>query len=180
MPTLTVPINENESIPLMEAITRLPTLRGCLALIMDQLDALLQTGLEAAFQGTDDSTRYVTAPLLAQEGPLHDSLLKARLLVALGKLEPEVFADIEHLTQLRQQLFNSPEEVGFTSAIALNGLASLHHFDSMLLQQFEMRMQNIPEEPELREQYIATLENSIRSALALAINAIAQKLITSS
>lgn len=178
MQTINVPINEEESIPLMEAITRLPTLRGSLTLIMDQLDILLQSALEQSFQGEDEATRYVTAPLLTQESPLHDSLLKARLLVALGKIDATVFADIEHLGHLRQQLINSPEEVGFTSAVALNALGTLNHFDSMLLQQFEMRLQNVPEDPDLSAQYLTTVESSIRAALALSVQTIAQKIAT--
>lgn len=157
-------------------LTNLSTLRGCLVAALGHLESLLHSALGAAFQGDGEATRYITAPLLEQQGPLDDMLVKARLLVALGCIEPAAFADIDKLRQLRDKVVTSPEEIGFSSPVTLQALATLEHFDARTVAQFESRLSVAPEDPALRSQYLLTVDNSIRSALALAVVTIEQKI----
>lgn len=160
----------------MEVMTNLSTLRGCLVASMGHLEDLLHAVLETTFLGNDEATRYVVAPLLEQQGPLDNALTKARLLVALGRVEADVFADLERLDKLRDRAIHSPDELAFSSPATLQALAQLAHFDARLVAQFEQRLASQPEDPALRPQYLATVENGIRSALALAVVTIEQKI----
>lgn len=160
----------------MEVMTNLSTLRGCLVASMGHLEDLLHTVLETTFRGNDEATRYVVAPLLEQQGPLDNVLTKARLLVALGRIEADVFADLEKLARLRDLAIHSPDELAFSSPVTLQALARLDHFDPRLVEQFQQRLAFQPDDPELQSQYRETVENGIRSALALAVVTIEQKI----
>lgn len=162
---------------LVDIVSGLSTLRACLVTIVEYLETQLQKAMTLAFQGDDEAYRYVTAPLLERQGPLGDMMVKARLLVALGRLEPTVFDDLETLIRLRDQTLYSPSELAFTSPEVLAALGQLHHFDASLLPMFEQRLALAPEEPEMRHLYMATINAGVRSALTLAVTTLEAKIL---
>ncbi|WP_026971328.1 MltR family transcriptional regulator [Aliagarivorans marinus] len=168
--------SRQQSASVIDLIANLPTLRGCLVSSIGHLEELLHEALNQMFQGNDDATRYVTAPLLEQQGPLADMTVKARLLVALGRIESDVFEDMEKLAKLRDLTVYSPEELTFSSPSVLDALGQLSHFDKSLLPLFEQRLAQAPDDDSLRGQYLETVNKSIRSALALTIATLSQKI----
>ncbi|WP_026971327.1 MltR family transcriptional regulator [Aliagarivorans marinus] len=143
-----------------------------------RLGERLEQLLSQVLSGEDDATRYVTAPLFSQRGPLAEPLVKARLMVALGYLSPQHFADIITLQAIVEASYREPSEQIPPAApehyIAelLPKLAKLSGFDNSLLRHFYVRLDNLPQENALRDEYLQTLNKSIYSALEIAIDSL--------
>ncbi len=105
------PINETD---LLEALSEATSASECLFSAYDALDDTVDALLNNIFHKDDYAVKFVVDPLLKNDGPLGDIMVRAKLLLGLGVISKTIYDDIEIFVTLKKWVKIQEESVSFT------------------------------------------------------------------
>ncbi|MDP8034111.1 MltR family transcriptional regulator [Pasteurella atlantica] len=161
----------------IEKLSDAPSLRGFLALSVNQFSHAVEQLINRVFRKKDFVVESVVNSLFEHQGPLAELPVRLKVLVSLGAISMEVFQDINLFIELKEYLSNEVEEFAFSDPKIIDFIKKLHHIDLTiilaLLKQQPALNNNNPIQYQMQQ---ARLDKMIRSTLILAVSSISEKL----
>lgn len=137
----------------------------------DTVDALLK----AIFHKEDYSVKYVVDPLLTNDGPLGEILVRTKLLLGLGSISKEVYDDIEVFVTLREWAKLEGDKVSFNDPNVLFELNRVNSISTIMPLEFDEEIVSSLSGSTL-DMFLARHFQKVRSTIVLAITDIIQSL----
>lgn len=107
-------IARTNEVELLEALSEAENASQCLLAAYDALNNTIDNVLKSIFYKNDYSVKFVVAPLLDNDGPLGDIMIRAKLLLGLGVIEKTMHDDINIFVTLRDWVKIQDGQVDFT------------------------------------------------------------------
>ncbi|MFC5080603.1 MltR family transcriptional regulator [Vibrio thalassae] len=166
------PPNETE---LLEALSEAKDANECLMAAYDAIDDTLDTLINSIFHKDDYAVKYVVDPLLNNDGPLGDILVRAKLLLGLGIISKSVFDDIDIFVTLREWTKHQSNEVSFTERDVLFELNKISAIQKMMPIEYDPSMTEGLEGVML-EMFLERHYQRVKSTIILAITELVETL----
>lgn len=97
-----MPIHTNNESELLEELAAATNAAECLLCAYDVIEDMLDALLKSIFHKDDYAVKFVVDPLLTNDGPLGEILVRIKLLLGLGVISKEVYDDIEIFVTLKE------------------------------------------------------------------------------
>ncbi len=169
-----MPISPDHETELLEALAESRTANECLLAAYDVLEDCIDAVLRAIFHKDDTAVKFVVDPLLTNEGPLGEILIRCKLLLGLGGISKEIYDDIEVFVTLKEWA-RIEEQVSFTDPNVLFELNRVQAIHSVMPLEFEPSLIEGLDEPS-KAMFLDRHFFKVRSTIVLAITALVQAL----
>ncbi|GDY26313.1 MltR family transcriptional regulator [Agarivorans sp. Toyoura001] len=163
-----MPIHPTNEAELLEAIAEASSASECLMAAYDALDDTVDTLLKSIFNKDDYAVKFAVDPLLKNDGPLGDIMLRAKLILGLGVISQEIYEDIEIFVTLREWTKIQDEKVSFTEIDILFELNKVHAIQRIMPIEEDLARLNKLSGP-MYDMHLARHNQKVRSTIVLAI-----------
>lgn len=170
-----MPISSEHETELLEALADSQTASECLMTAYDALEDTVDALLKAIFHKEDYSVKYVVDPLLTNDGPLGEILVRTKLLLGLGSISKEVYDDIEVFVTLREWAKIEGDKVSFNDPNVLFELNRVNSISTIMPLEFDEEIVSSLSGSTL-DMFLARHFQKVRSTIVLAITDIIQSL----
>jgi len=114
----------NES-DLLEVISQADTPSAVISAAYHALDDAIGSVMQTLLSQNEQGVNYIVAPLMTNKGPLGDIKVRAGLLLGLGVIHRDVYADLEVFLRLKEYFEDASKPVSFTDLYVLTELRSV-------------------------------------------------------
>ncbi|MCQ1060541.1 MltR family transcriptional regulator [Photobacterium sp. DNB23_23_1] len=166
------PTNESE---LLEAISEAEGAAGVLLAAYDALDDSVDALLHNIFHKDDYAVKFIVEPLLTNDGPLGEIMVRAKLLLGLGVISKEIYDDIEIFVTLREWAKVQGEDVSFTDENVLFELNRVNAIVKIMPIDFDADTISSLSGPMLK-MFLGRHNQKVQSTIVLAITEIVNQL----
>jgi len=170
-----MPIHSNHESELLEELAESTNAAECLLCAFDVLEDMLDALLKSIFHKDDYAVKYVVDPLLTNDGPLGEILVRIKLLLGLGVISKEVYDDIEVFVTLKEWVKVQEGKISFWDQDIVFELNKINAIQKNM---------SVDYSPELIEGLSESMQamflerhfQKVRSTIVLAVNDIHQQL----
>lgn len=166
------PTNESE---LLEAISEAESADEVLLASYDALDDSIDALLQNIFHKDDYAVKFIVEPLLTNDGPLGEIMVRVKLLLGLGVISKEVYDDIEIFVTLREWAKVQGDSVSFTDENVLFELNRVNAIMKIMPIEFDPSLVDGMSEPML-QMFMGRHKQKVQSTIVLAITEILNQL----
>ncbi|OIQ24880.1 MltR family transcriptional regulator [uncultured Vibrio sp.] len=159
--------SKNES-ELLETLSEAKDANECLMAAYDAIDDTLDALINSIFHKDDYAVKYVVDPLLSNDGPLGDILVRCKLLLGLGIISKSVYDDIDIFVTLKEWAKLQGNKVSFTEVDVLFELNKITAVQKMMPIVYDISL-----ESDLDEVMLAMFQerhyHKVKSTITLAV-----------
>ncbi|WP_261816026.1 MltR family transcriptional regulator [Vibrio gallicus] len=170
-----MPISSEYETELLEALADSQNACECLMTAYDALEDTLDALLKAIFYKEDYAVKYVVDPLLTNEGPLGEILVRTKLLLGLGSISKEIYDDIEIFVTLREWAKIEGDKVSFSDPNVIFELNRIHTISAIMPIEFNNDIVTTLSGTTL-DMFLVRHFQKVRSTIVLAITEIIHSL----
>nr|WP_244225192.1 MltR family transcriptional regulator [Vibrio aquaticus] len=170
-----MPIHSNQESELLEELAESANAAECLLCAFDVLEDMLDALLKSIFHKDDYAVKFVVDPLLTNDGPLGEILVRTKLLLGLGVISKEVYDDIEIFVTLKEWVKVQEGKIDFWDKDIVFELNKVNAI------QKNMPVDYSPEliegmSADMQKMFLERHFQKVRSTIVLAVNDIHQQL----
>jgi mannitol operon repressor len=170
-----MPIHTNHESELLEELAESANAAECLLCAYDVLEDMLDALLKSIFHKDDYAVKFVVDPLLTNDGPLGEILVRTKLLLGLGVISKEAYDDIEVFVTLKEWVKIQEGKVSFWDQDVVFELNRINAIQKM------MPIEYAPEllegmSDDMQQMFLERHFQKVRSTIVLAVNDIHQQL----
>ncbi|MGR5063338.1 MltR family transcriptional regulator [Photobacterium sp. DNB22_13_2] len=166
------PTNESE---LLEAIAEAEGAAEVLLAAYDALDDSVDALLQNIFHKDDYAVKFIVEPLLTNDGPLGEIMVRGKLLLGLGVISKEIYDDIEVFVTLKEWAKVQGDDVSFTDENVLFELNRVNAIAKIMPINFDAETISSLSGPMLN-MYLGRHNQKVQSTIVLAITEIVNQL----
>lgn len=170
-----MPIQTSHETELLEALSEADSASECLLAAYDALDDTVDALLQNIFHKDDYAVKFVVEPLLSNDGPLGDIMVRGKLLLGLGVISKEVYDDIEIFVTLKEWAKIQDNNVSFTEVDVLFELNRVNAIKRIMPIDYDEDMVKTMSGPML-EMFLGRHHQKVQSTIVLAITDIVNML----
>lgn len=167
-----MPISPEHEVELLETLAESRTANECLLAAYDVLEDCIDTVLRAIFHKDDTAVKFVVDPLLTNEGPLGDILIRCKLLLGLGGISKDIYDDIDVFVTLKEWA-RIENHVSFTDPNVLFELNRVQVIQNVMSLDFEL-IEGLDELS--KAMFLERHFYKVRSTIVLAVTSLVQAL----
>ena len=132
------------------------------------LDDTIGVLMQSIFYKDDYAVKYVVDPLLKNQGPLGDVMIRSKLLYGLGVINREIYEDIERFVTLKEWADTPQSSIYFTDPDVIEELQRVHVVQSVMPIDYDQQAANsLPQE--MLTMFIERHNQKVQSSIVLAI-----------
>ncbi|MDN3616131.1 MltR family transcriptional regulator [Vibrio gallaecicus] len=163
-----MPIQPSHETELLEALSEADSASECLLAAYDALDDTVDALLHNIFHKDDYAVKFVVEPLLSNDGPLGDIMVRGKLLLGLGVISKEVYDDIEIFVTLKEWAKIQDNNVSFTEVDVLFELNRVNAIQKIMPIDYDEDLVKTMSGPML-EMFLGRHHQKVQSTIVLAI-----------
>ncbi|MEF1278934.1 MltR family transcriptional regulator [Vibrio fortis] len=162
------PIDLPNEAELLEVIS---TAEGASAVFLaayHALDDTIGVLMQTIFYKDDYAVKFVVDPLLKNQGPLGDVMVRSKLLYGLGVINRQIYEDVERFVTLKEWADTPHSSIYFTDPDVIEELQKVHVVQSVMPIDYDQQAaNNLPEE--MLTMFIDRHNQKVQSSIVLAI-----------
>ncbi|OBT17475.1 transcriptional regulator [Vibrio sp. UCD-FRSSP16_10] len=170
-----MPITPEHETELLEALSEAESAHECLLIAYDVLDDTVDALLKSILFKDDYAVKFVVDPLLTNDGPLGEILVRTKLLLGLGSISKEVYDDIDIFVTLREWAKFQGDKVSFTEVDVLFELNKINAVKTLIPLEFNASLTEGMSGATL-DMFLSRHFQRVRSTLVLAVTDIVAQL----
>lgn len=170
-----MPIHSSHETELLEAISEAVGAGECLMAAYDALDDTVDTLLKSIFHKDDYAVKFVVDPLLNNDGPLGDILVRTKLLLGLGAISKAVYDDIDIFVTLKEWSKIQENKISFTDADIIFELNKISAIQKIMPIEYDAKFIEGMEKPML-DMVLGRHYQKVQSTIVLAVTDIVNEL----
>ncbi|EGR0144549.1 MltR family transcriptional regulator [Vibrio alginolyticus] len=164
--------NESE---LVEVIAEADDPSSVIVAAYHALDDAIGAVMQRMLSRNEQAVQYIVDPLMGSAGPLGDIKVRAGLLLGLGVVSREVYADLEVFLRLKEYCEDASKPVSFTDLYVLTELRSIEAIKRTMPIEYDPSMISGLSEM-MMKMFIERHNQKVRSTIVLAITDLVSQL----
>ncbi len=171
--------NESIHLPdeseLLEVISQADSPSTVLSAAYHALDDAVGAVMQLMLSRSGQSVQYIVDPLMTTQGPLGEIKVRAALLLGLGVMNREVYADLEVFLRLKEYSDSSEKQTSFTDLYVLTELRSVEAIKRTMPIEYDPSMISGLSDS-MMTMFIERHNQKVRSTIVLAITELVEQL----
>lgn len=162
------PVDLPNEAELLEVISTAEDASAVFLAAYHALDDTIGVLMQSIFYKDDYAVKYVVDPLLKNQGPLGDVMIRSKLLYGLGVINREIYEDIERFVTLKEWADTPQSSIYFTDPDVIEELQRVHVVQSVMPIDYDQQAaNNLPQE--MLTMFIERHNQKVQSSIVLAI-----------
>jgi mannitol operon repressor len=162
------PVDLPNEAELLEVISTAEDASAVFLAAYHALDDTIGVLMQSIFYKDDYAVKYVVDPLLKNQGPLGDMMIRSKLLYGLGVINREIYEDIERFVTLKEWADTLQSSIYFTDPDVIEELQRVHVVQSVMPIDYDQQAANsLPQE--MLTMFIERHNQKVQSSIVLAI-----------
>ncbi|MCG9632739.1 MULTISPECIES: MltR family transcriptional regulator [Vibrio] len=162
------PVDLPNEAELLEVISTAEDASAVFLAAYHALDDTIGVLMQSIFYKDDYAVKYVVDPLLKNQGPLGDVMIRSKLLYGLGVINREIYEDIERFVTLKEWADTPQSSIYFTDPDVIEELQRVHVVQSVMPIDYDQQAANsLPQE--MLTMFIERHNQKVQSSIVLAI-----------
>jgi mannitol operon repressor len=162
------PIDLPNEAELLEVISTAEDASAVFLAAYHALDDTIGVLMQTIFYKDDYAVKFVVDPLLKNQGPLGDVMVRSKLLYGLGVINREIYEDVERFVTLKEWADTPQGSIYFTDPDVIEELQKVHVVQSVMPIDYDQQAaNNLPEE--MLTMFIDRHNQKVQSSIVLAI-----------
>lgn len=162
------PVDLPNEAELLEVISTAEDASAVFLAAYHALDDTIGVLMQSIFYKDDYAVKYVVDPLLKNQGPLRDVMIRSKLLYGLGVINREIYEDIERFVTLKEWADTPQSSIYFTDPDVIEELQRVHVVQSVMPIDYDQQAANsLPQE--MLTMFIERHNQKVQSSIVLAI-----------
>lgn len=171
--------NESIHLPdeseLLEVISQADSPSAVLSAAFHALDDAVGAVMQVMLSRSGQSVQYIVDPLMTTQGPLGNIKVRAALLLGLGVMSREVYADLEVFLRLKEYSEGSEKLTSFTDLYVLTELRGVEAIKRTMPIEYDPSMISGLSDS-MMTMFIERHNQKVRSTIVLAITELVEQL----
>ncbi len=170
-----MPIHTDHATELLEELAESANAAECLLCAYDVLEDMLDALLKSIFHKDDYAVKFVVDPLLTNDGPLGETLVRIKLLLGLGVISKSVYDDIEIFVTLKEWVKLEEGNVDFWDKDIIFELNRIHAIQKTMPIDYSPELLHDMSD-DMSNMFLERHFQKVRSTIVLAVTDIHQQL----
>ncbi|KJY83568.1 mannitol operon repressor [Vibrio galatheae] len=170
-----MPIHSSHEAELLEELAESANAAECLLCAYDVLEDMLDAILKSIFHKDDYAVKFVVDPLLTNDGPLGEILVRTKLLLGLGVISKQTYDDIDVFVTLKEWVKVQEGKLDFWDRDIVFELNRVNAIRKIMPIEYSPELiEGLNEE--MKTMFLERHFQKVRSTIVLAVNDIHQQL----
>ncbi len=162
------PIDLPNEAELLEVISTAEDASAVFLAAYHALDDTIGVLMQTIFYKDDYAVKFVVDPLLKNQGPLGDVMVRSKLLYGLGVINREIYEDVERFVTLKEWADTPQSSIYFTDPDVIEELQRVHVVQSVMPIDYDQQAANsLPQE--MLTMFVERHNQKVQSSIVLAI-----------